>query len=73
MFLDSSVMSGAVNAWPLLSGLSSYGEIQEEQEPELLFLSSLEVQCDRDLQPDWIQLPNSIPVGVSSVTPCVGS
>lgn len=45
-------MSGAVNAWPLLSGLSSYGEIQEEQEPELLFLSSLEVQCDRDLQPD---------------------
>lgn len=32
-------MSGAVNAWPLLSGLSDYEEIREEQEPELLFLS----------------------------------
>lgn len=73
MLLENTLVSRAVNAWLLLSGLSSYEEIWEEQEPGLLFLSPLEVQCDRDLQTDRIQLPNSIPVGLTSVAPCVGS
>lgn len=53
MFLDNSLVSGAVSAWPFLSGFSSYEEIREEQEPELLFLSPLEGRCDRDLQTEF--------------------
>lgn len=44
-----------------------------EQEPERLFLSPLEVWGGRDLQTGCAQLLNSAPVGVSSVAPCVGS